>query len=68
MATPDFLDESMDCGYGDNELNGLDSADNLVSSLQINDSLCNEMLSDVHSLINAAPNTKNDSNDWYKSF
>ncbi|KAL5289474.1 YAP1 family protein [Megaselia abdita] len=68
MSTPDFLDESMDCGYGDNELNGLDSADNLVSSLQINDSLCNEMLSDVHSLINAAPNTKNDSNDWYKSF
>ncbi|CAD7077074.1 unnamed protein product [Hermetia illucens] len=70
-VTPDFLsniDDGMDClsesGNLDS-LSGLDSADDLVPSLQLGDNLCTEMLNDVQSLINS-PSTKPDNLNWYK--
>ncbi|XP_039954939.1 transcriptional coactivator yorkie [Bactrocera tryoni] len=62
------IDDSMDCiseSGSLNALSGIDCPDNLVSSLQLEDNICNEMFSDVHSMLNASA-TKPDTLDWYK--
>ncbi|XP_053963449.1 transcriptional coactivator yorkie isoform X3 [Anastrepha obliqua] len=70
-ATTDLMpniDDSMDCiseSGSLNALSGIDCPDNLVSSLQLEDNICNEMFSDVHSMLNASA-TKPDTLDWYK--
>ncbi|XP_067626853.1 transcriptional coactivator yorkie [Eurosta solidaginis] len=62
------IDDSMDCiseSGSLNALSGIDCPDNLVSSLQLEDNICNEMFSDVHNMLNASA-TKPDTLDWYK--
>lgn len=62
------MDDSMD-GLSEagsiNHMNGLDCPDNLVSSLQLGDDICNEMFTDVQHILNSS-NNKPDNLEWYK--
>ncbi|XP_037951717.1 transcriptional coactivator yorkie-like isoform X1 [Teleopsis dalmanni] len=57
------IDDSMDC-ISENGINSLDCPDNLVSSLQLEDNICNEMF-DVRNMLSSS-STKPDNLEWYK--
>lgn len=62
------IDDSMDCISENGNiigLSGLDCPENLVSSLQLEDNVCNEMLNNVDALTES-PLSKLDNSDWYK--
>lgn len=62
------VDDSMDCmseSGNISSLSGLDCPDNLVSSLQLEDNMCNDMLSNVHTIIDSS-SPKLDNLEWYK--
>lgn len=62
------MDDSMDCISENGNiiaLGGLDCPENLVSSLQLEDNVCNEMLNNVDALTES-PLPKLDNSDWYK--